>query len=142
MDISGYQERKKNLFLALNAEVHTGIRKGKSRMKKYKLFYVLVVILVVCFVLMSVSCDNAPKGSLKIKVIDSNTLDVYYSYSNASLPYLYGVGDAIPLDSDSNSGVHRWSNLSPNVSYDFVLYDNQPGTGGPLAQIVGIIKSK
>jgi hypothetical protein len=90
-------------------------------MKKYKLISILIIVLVIFFVLMNIGCGKTTSGSLKIKQIDSQTVDVYYSYSNTGITSLIGVDSGILLKPGSDSGVQRYSDLSPNTSYTFQL---------------------
>ena len=111
-------------------------------MKKYKLISILFVIFVIFFVLMSllVGCNknSLPSGNLKIKLIDCHTIDVVYSYYNSQYPLLTSPQDELALIPGSHSGVHRYSNLSPNTLYTFYLLD---GLAGNLAKVTIVTPS-
>jgi len=112
-------------------------------MKKNKLYFLL--LLIVFFVLMSLlaGCNKSTGGSLSIKVVDSNTIDVNYFFSNAKNVQLEDGRYIIKLGSGSKSGVHRYNDLLPNTSYTFTLRDyttDPPGVD--LAIITGKTTSK
>ena len=94
-------------------------------MKKYKLFSILVVVLVIFFVLTSLlmGCnkDNTASGDLRIKPIDYHTIDIYYSFSNCE-KVAYAPGEYV--GSGSGSGVKRYSDLEPDTEYTFKLWNN------------------
>ncbi|MBA7475298.1 hypothetical protein ES707_10664 [subsurface metagenome] len=92
-------------------------------MKKYKLFSILAVILVIFFVLMSLvmGCNKTASGELSIIIIDSNMLDVHYSFSNCE-KVAFAPGEYV--GSGSGSGVKRYSDLEPDTEYTFKLWNN------------------
>lgn len=92
-------------------------------MKKCKMYSFGVITLMVFFVLMSLimGCNKTASGKLSIIIIDSNTLDVHYSFSNCE-KVAFAPGEYV--GSGSDSGVRRYDNLKPDTSYTFKLWND------------------
>lgn len=92
-------------------------------MKKCKMYSFGVITLMVFFVLMSLimGCNKTASGKLSIIIINSNTLDVHYSFSNCE-KVAFAPGEYV--GSGSGSGVKRYSDLEPDTEYTFKLWNN------------------
>ncbi len=104
--------------------------------KKIK-FIILVLIILLILGFIGCNKDYSASGNLRIKPIDYHTIDAYYSFSDTLDVYLIIIGGTTPMifvGSGSDSGVYRYSNLSPNTSYTFYL---QCTLNGILATATG-----
>ena len=90
-------------------------------MKWFKLFSVAVIIVAVSFAFLAVGCskDYSTSGSLRVKIIDSDSVNVYYSFNKVPKAVDNGhvyLNDEL-IGSGSGSGVKRYDNLSPNTVF-------------------------
>ena len=92
-------------------------------MKRCKVYSFGAITLMVFFVLMSliIGCNKIASGELSIIIIDSNTLDVHYSFSNCK-KVAFAPGEYV--GSGDGSGVRRYSDLEPETEYTFKLWND------------------
>jgi hypothetical protein len=85
-------------------------------MKRFKLIAVLVLAMFFALSIAGCSQDLSTYGNLKVKVIDSDSVNVYYSF--AKVPKAVDNGQVYLNDelvgSGSGSGVKRFDNIEPN----------------------------
>ena len=96
-------------------------------MKKYKLFSILIVILVIFFVLISLlmGCNktNAKINSLSTGTITTTSINVNYSFSGFGYAHIkLCIGDSCDIvGTGDGSGSKTFEGLSPNTNYLFSL---------------------
>ena len=88
-------------------------------MKRNKLLAILVVVVLLALLVVGCSQDFSTYGNLKVKVIDSDTIDIHYSF--AKVPKAVDKGQVYlngeVIGSVSGSGVKRFYNVAPNTTF-------------------------
>ena len=92
-------------------------------MKKFKL-YSLLIVMVAFIILITVGCNEASSGDIKVKSVDSRTITISYSFDNSYTGGLF-LEDELKINFGygSGSGLYTQTGLQSDTEYTFCLKD-------------------